>query len=319
MLVWSVILLVIGVHAAMKPGSPTLFLLWRNSGLAWRDGGSLYNGTEDATTAGFRYGPLFGALFVPLTWMPVSVGAVLWRLGNAGVFLASLAWWLRHGAPIRLTERQTGILFTISAILAISNLFTGQLNLLLGALALIAVTAGQRQRWNIAALAVAAGAMMKMYPLALGLLLVVVYSRKMGWRLALMLLLYRARAVPVSGLALCRRAIRRVVWLAGQGRWLSSLPAVPGWRDLSRSVAVVPPVPRPDQPAGLHCLAGAVRAGMCGHLPGRASERSPFTTRVLPRPHAGKHLDDPVRAGQRAAHLRLAHSGPGVVVRVGSR
>ncbi len=189
LLLWVGMLLGVGIHAACKPESPSLFALWRNTGLAWTHGDDLYPPDPDPARGGFRYSPLYGALFVPLSWLPLPLGAVLWRLGNAAVFLSSLAWWLRCAAPVRFTNHQFGLLFVNLGILAISNLFTGQINLLLAAFALIAVTASQQQRWSLAALAIALSTLMKIYPLALGLLLVLVYPRQLGWRLVGMLLL----------------------------------------------------------------------------------------------------------------------------------
>jgi hypothetical protein len=188
LILWVAIILAVCVHAAIKPESPSLYSLWRNTGLAWAHGDDLYPIDPDPTHGGFRYGPLYGVLFVPLSWLPLRVGAVLWRLGNAALFLAALSWWLRKAAPLRLTDRQLGVLYVCVGCLAISNLFTGQMNLLLASFALIAVTASQQQRWTLASLAIALSTLMKVYPLALGLLLILVYPRQLSWRLALMLL-----------------------------------------------------------------------------------------------------------------------------------
>jgi hypothetical protein len=191
---WAAILLAVSAYAAVKPHSPSLYFLWRHTGRTWVEGKPLYVYAENPEQAGFRYGPPYAALFVLLHWLPVSLGAVLWRLGNAAVLLAALFCWLRHAAPVRLNTPQTGLFFVIAAVLSVSNLHPGQVNLLLAALLLFAVTAVQCRRWTFAALAVALAGIMKMYPLALGLLLIAAYPRKLGWRVAVMLVL--TAAVP---------------------------------------------------------------------------------------------------------------------------
>jgi hypothetical protein len=185
---WAAVLMVVSTRAAIRPQSPSLFYLWRNSGESWVHGKTLYNYEMNIGQGGFRYGPPYAVLFVLLYWLPISLGAVLWRLANAAALLAALGWWLRSAAPVSFKGRQEGLFFTIAAILSVSNLHPGQLNLLLAALILVMITAAQQQRWGLAALATALGALMKIYPLAFGLLLLAVHPRKMGWRLPVMLL-----------------------------------------------------------------------------------------------------------------------------------
>jgi hypothetical protein len=189
---WTAIMLVVCVYAAVKPGKPSLYFLWRHSGETWVQGRTLYHYLQNPYQSGYRYGPPYAVAFVLLYALPVSLGAVLWRLGNAAVFLAALFWWLTKAAPVPLKGRQAGLFFAIAAILSVSNLHPGQVNLLLLAILLVAVTAAQQERWGLAAFAVALGAIMKMYPLALGLLLIVAYPRKLSWRVVVMVVFVAA-------------------------------------------------------------------------------------------------------------------------------
>jgi hypothetical protein len=188
------VMIVVGVcsYAWVKPHKPSLYFLWRHTGETWVQSKPLYNYEQNWWQGGFRYGPPYAVLFVLLHWLPVSLGAVIWRLANVAIFLAALFWWLRHAAPVPLKGKQTGLFFSIAAVLSVSNLHPGQVNLLLIALLLVALTAIQQQRWNLAALVLALTAIMKIYPLAFGLLLVAVHPRKLGWRLALMIPLVAA-------------------------------------------------------------------------------------------------------------------------------
>jgi hypothetical protein len=184
---WVAIVLGVCAYAWVKPGKPSLYFLWRHTGETWLASKPLYNYEQNWFQGGFRYGPPYAVMFVLLYWLPVSLGAVVWRIGNAGFFLAALYWWLRDGAPTPFKSRQTGLFFSIAAVLSVSNLHPGQVNLLLIGLLLIALTAVQQERWNLAAFVLALTAIMKIYPLALGLLLVAVHPRKLSWRLLLMI------------------------------------------------------------------------------------------------------------------------------------
>jgi hypothetical protein len=72
--------------------------------------------------------------------------------------------------------------------LALASLNNGQTNPLLIGFLLAATAALHEQRWNFAALSITLSCALKLYPIAVGLLLVLVYPRQLSWRLALMLL-----------------------------------------------------------------------------------------------------------------------------------
>jgi len=72
--------------------------------------------------------------------------------------------------------------------LALSSLANGQPNPLVVGLLLFAVAFAGQERWTLAAIFIALACALKVYPIAVGLLLVVSYPRHMTWRLALALL-----------------------------------------------------------------------------------------------------------------------------------
>src|SRR6202035_2749889 len=59
-------------------------------------------------------------------------------------------------------------------------------------LVMIAILAASEKRWIVSALALGFSAYLKIYPLSVGLLLVLLYPRQLGWRLALTLILMGA-------------------------------------------------------------------------------------------------------------------------------
>jgi hypothetical protein len=73
--------------------------------------------------------------------------------------------------------------------LAFSNVHNGQSNIHVIGLLLLGVAAVARRRFNLAAVCLAAACLLKLYPIAVGMLLVMLYPRRLGPRLAVMLAL----------------------------------------------------------------------------------------------------------------------------------
>jgi hypothetical protein len=73
------------------------------------------------------------------------------------------------------------------ALLSVGSMNNGQSNVLVIGLLMAAVAAVTEERWNLASICVAVACLFKVYPIAVGLLLAVVYPRRFGLRLALVL------------------------------------------------------------------------------------------------------------------------------------
>jgi hypothetical protein len=183
-LVWTIVLGVVCIRAAVQPYKRTLYTTWAQAGADWEIGRDLYRDTWNPDQDQFRYSPLVAALLVPFNHLPVRLGGVVWRLLNGGVFLGGFAWWLRT-APATRTARQQGILFLLLVPLSLSSLNNGQPNPLVMGLLLAGLAAVERERWNLAAVLIVLATAVKVYPLAIGLLLAAAYP----WRFAPRLLL----------------------------------------------------------------------------------------------------------------------------------
>jgi len=201
--VWTVILVFVCVRAVVQPYKRTLFTTWEQAGADWEQGRDLYRDSWRPDQDQFRYSPLTAVLLVPFHHLPIRLGGMVWRLLNGVVLLAGFAWWLRS-APwgtfstcrhvenvphLALTPRQMGILFLLLAPLSLSSLNNGQPNPLIIGLLLAALAAVDRERCWMAAVCVALATIMKVYPLAVGLLLAAVYPRRFAPRLLLTLAL----------------------------------------------------------------------------------------------------------------------------------
>jgi hypothetical protein len=192
--VWLVMTLAVCARSAARPHHQTVYPVWKGAGHDWRTGHDLYDDrpSADATRFGFRYSPLVAAGFTLCDLVPERAGNVLWRVVNAIAFLAALAWWLRDGVPLQATPGQRGLVILLTAPVALGSLNNGQANLLMVALLLGCITALAVERWNIAAVCAALAVLLKIYPIALVLLLALAYPRRFAPRFVLALLLLSA-------------------------------------------------------------------------------------------------------------------------------
>jgi hypothetical protein len=181
-LVWGVALVVVSTRVLLLPGSRSVYPAYGEAGRHWRAGADLYQ-----DLSGYRYPPPVAVLFAAFSCLPDGAAEMLWRLLGSAAFLGGLAWWGRAGLPRPLTPGQLGLLFLLAAPVSMSTLNNGQANLLLAGLLVLAVTAAARGRWNLTTLFLVLACLLKAYPVAIALLLLLLYPRQLGWRLPLAL------------------------------------------------------------------------------------------------------------------------------------
>jgi hypothetical protein len=260
-LVWAIVLGAICVRAAVQPYKRTLYTTWAQAGADWEAGRDLYRQDWKPDQDQFRYSPLVAVLLVPFNYLPVRLGGVVWRLLNGGALLGGFAWWLRT-APVARTARQQGILFLLLVPLSLSSLNNGQPNPLIIGLLLAALAAVDREHWTLAAGFIALATALKVYPLAIGLLLAAVYPRRFTPRLLLALAL--AGVLPFA----CQHGEyvrgQYALWLARLGkdqRW--HWPLHMAYRDLWLLLRLchVPLTPRGYM--GIQLLSAAGCAVLC--------------------------------------------------------
>jgi hypothetical protein len=187
---WGLVLLVICVRVGISPHRQSVYSVdYVVAGWHWLHGQGLYTASRH-----FVYSPLVGAAFAPFATLPLRLSNIVWRLFCAAALLATARAWLRHGlsafGDLGAAARAPGAATTGCLLLlplAVGNLNLGQINVLVLAAATAGVLAVRVKAWNTAALLLAAGGFMKIYPLAIGLLLVVLYPRQLAWRLLLAL------------------------------------------------------------------------------------------------------------------------------------
>ncbi len=182
LIAWGIVIAVLAFLIARAPHKASILTVYETGGQRWLDSELLYQNYR-----GFIYSPLAAAFFVPFKLMPDFASNFLWRILNAGVYLASVLWWLKSGFH-RIPPRIYGAVFLLLVPLSVGNLNIGQVNPLIIGLLLASVVAAHRQRWALSAFCVAFATYFKIYPLAVGLLLAVLYARRFSVWLALALI-----------------------------------------------------------------------------------------------------------------------------------
>jgi Glycosyltransferase family 87 len=180
---WALALLILIIRSAGGYHRTIAFVHFQLAGLHWTRGEYLY-----ANSRGFVYSPLMAAFFTPFAYLPSACGIVLWQLLNVAALVGGLAALLQTIFPSSV-RRYAAIVYLLIIPLALGNLDIGHSNPLLIGLLMLAVAAARVQRWSCAALCVAMATALKIYPVALGLLICVIAPRPFGWRLLIALLL----------------------------------------------------------------------------------------------------------------------------------
>jgi hypothetical protein len=183
LVVWIIVFLGLAMRTLANPHRATTFTVYRLAGTHWLGAQHLYGDWR-----GFVYSPLAAVFFAPFGLPPPGWGNLCWTWLNAAIFLLGVYALLRSDIYPGIKPRYHGIVYLLLVPLVLGNLDTGQANPIVIGLVLLAVAAAPAERWSVAALCVAFATYLKIYPLAVGLILLLMAPRRLGWRLLLALL-----------------------------------------------------------------------------------------------------------------------------------
>jgi hypothetical protein len=177
-LIWSALILGCAVHAWFFPWSHTVFDIYGPASRKWWTGQDIYTVCKEH----YRYSPLFAIAISPFALLPEPWGGALWKVFNCLFYAFSLAVMAQRLLPLRLTRTQTSVLFLLVLPLSLHSLYIGQANLLMLGAILLGLSAAAADRWTGAAVWLAVATLIKVYPLALALLLMGLYPKRFAHR-----------------------------------------------------------------------------------------------------------------------------------------
>lgn len=173
---WTLSTVLVCIRVARHPGSHSAFRGVRTAGIAWLHQGRLYG-----ADTGFLYTPLIAGIHSPFALLPEAIAEVLWRVMIGVGF--PLVLWFNARALFRFSRDQFASLLLLTLPLTLNTLNNGQSNIVLVVLCLGATAAAAHARWWLCAACAAFAIYWKVYPIALALLLTVVFPKKLGVRI----------------------------------------------------------------------------------------------------------------------------------------
>ncbi len=262
---WGTILLFVSVRVFISPEKKTVYPMLSASANLWWHADELYEPfRRPDVQPGYRYSPTCAILMTPFGWLPDSLGGVLWRLLSVAAMLGALRWFERSVLPQAASAELFAWLSLATIPLALHSINNGQANILVIAYMLASVAAVADRRWTLASVLIAAAFICKLYPLALGMVLILLYPRQ---------LLGRA-AVALAASLLLPFLCQHPDYVLGQyAKWIAllgaedrtSIPLREMYRDLWLLIHLYDlPVSRTAYHV-LQVLAGAAVAGLCWH------------------------------------------------------
>lgn len=182
---WSAVLIAVCIRIGLAVRHNDVFATYADAGRKWIGAEPLYSYTR-----GFVYSPLIAAMFAPWALLPDWLGAIVWRLLTTTIYVVSIFYWLKE--ELEIPPSNYWLVFLLILPLSIGNFNNGQVNPLIIGLLMVAIVGARQGQWTISVICLSLCAYLKIYPLAVGLLLLLIYPRQIGWRLALALFLMGA-------------------------------------------------------------------------------------------------------------------------------
>ena len=227
LIIWLIVAMAVSIRTLVRPRSHTVFPIFAASAEHWWGNCSLYETYPGLDR--FRYPPVFALFVTPFSSLGLLTGGILWSWVSIAVLVAGLWQYVRDVIPSVWTRQRTALFLILGALGALRGLWNAQSNalivgfLLLGTAALARVLSPGSQNsglrtqnlgWWLAALLLAVPICLKLTPLAPVLLLVVLWPRRLAWRLL----------VVVAGLSLLPFLTRSpdLVW-DHYGAWINHL------------------------------------------------------------------------------------------------
>jgi hypothetical protein len=253
---WIGLILGFAVFGYLYPRPHTVYGIYARASHAWWAGEDMYvtKGTDF-----YRYSPLFAIALSPIAKLSDGFGNALWRMVNGAVFAAGLLVWARRCLPGERSTGQMAALFLLVLPTSLHSMYIAQANLFMLGACLLGLAAAADERWLSAASWLAAATLIKGYPLALVLLLIVLLPRQLTLRFCLAL---------ASGLALPFLAGPPTAVVAQYSSWFAHLrDSAAIMRERLRSIdhlfALYGEPLEPRSFLYMQIAAGAVVLGLC--------------------------------------------------------
>ena len=182
---WMLLAVVITGKTLSNPENHSTYPLFHDASLAWWNCVNVYD--RDVFAGDYRYGPSFAMLLRPIAGLPYAIGAAVWALMNVGVAFWAIKALTQRVLPGMQSPLARNLLLAVSVFPSAHCLYSSQTNLLVFSLVTFASIAILDEQWWLAALLLAIPVHIKIWPLAVALLLAACWPRRLAWRLPIAL------------------------------------------------------------------------------------------------------------------------------------
>ena len=186
-------------------GPDNNFLIFRWSFLNLASGHDMYAAQPQHHTDLYKYSPSFAVLFAPFALIPFSISLALWDALNALL--------LFFAVDRLLPRREAAIALALIYLEVLRSMQRSQSNSLVTALVILAFLAFERRRQLGAAISIAIGAAVKIFPLA-ALALAIFYARRMRFALLMVAAMVLVLALPLLVVSPAELAAQYQSWRA---------------------------------------------------------------------------------------------------------
>ncbi len=225
---WIILAVAVCLKSAVVGGDYSVYRMFAGGSRHWWADQSLYSSYAISENLdSFRYSPAFAVAFTPFCLLPDPYGAIAWSLLSIGLLVWAMRAMVRHVLPGDWPPNREALFLVLVLVGSIVGIWALQTNALVTALLCLALAAIVRRHWWAASWCLAVPVFIKLWPIALVMLLVVFWPRQLSWRFAV-------ACVALLAIPFLTRPPDTVVWqyhqwyvdLVGplQNRW-------PGYRD----------------------------------------------------------------------------------------
>ncbi|MFN4261834.1 MAG: glycosyltransferase family 87 protein [Gemmataceae bacterium] len=176
-LAWALLLLVVCGKAFLVPHSHTVWPVYQASAAHWWHGQPLYHSYPGLDL--FRYSPTFAIAVTPLAFLPPAVGGALWAGANVLALLGAAVVLWDHVLPRTENDDSRIGYLLLTCLAGISLVWNLQCNALLLAAVAFGLAALRQQRWWLAAFLLVAAVFIKVWAVAVVLLVLARWPKRM--------------------------------------------------------------------------------------------------------------------------------------------
>ena len=181
---WIALAVAVCVKSMVQPGSHSVYPVYAWGTRHWWADQPLHAEYPELDLDIYRYSPAFAIFFTPFAFMPDWLGASLWGLFSITTTFYAMRIMVRELLPGLWPLRREAWFLGLTMLGSMSGIWSGQSNSLLLALVIFASVAIKRQSWWMASTLLAMAVFIKIWPIAVALLLMACWPKQLSWRFA---------------------------------------------------------------------------------------------------------------------------------------